>query len=283
MTVEEYKASDIYQREHLAKRVVDKTLVVMGEDWTSARESALVEVPRPQFFDGYTVLDMGGVDPHGVLFGYWHFEKNWLVIEDELLFRDGCNTEELAQAIKDKEAELWGADRWDGTLRLFQDKAEESHLNALPSWLRERVRKVEAAPLQPLMRVCDNDIQIARDLSTLHGLSFVPTAKTDKRWYVNEFRILVRQGRVKVHPRCRNLDRHLRTTIWTNHRMADYKRKAGEHGDLLDCAIYFARNVRKGRNPTPADWGVKATDQVVIKRPTPNPWKQALGLTGSRR
>jgi len=277
MTVAEYQASDTYQREHLARRVVDRTLVVMGEDWTASREAAMVEVPRPQFFDGYASLDMGGVDPHGVLFGYWYFERSTLVIEDELLLRDGETTQDLADRIKAKEAELWGASRWDGTLRLYQDKAESSHLALLPPWLRDRVKREEEAPLQPLMRVCDNDIQIAKDLSVLHGLSFVPTEKTDKRWYVNEFRIAMRKGQVKVHPRCRHLDRHLRQTVWANHRQSDYKRKNGEHGDLLDCAVYMWRTLRRERNPVPHGFGQDPSRQLVRRAP-PNPLRAALRL-----
>jgi hypothetical protein len=283
MTVEEYRASDTYQREHLARRVVDKTLVVMGEDWSHAKDAALVEVARPQFFDAYATLDMGGVDPHAVLFGYWHFENSWLVIEDELLFRDGCSTDVLAAAIKDKERQLWGANRWEGTLKaLHEERADPALLSVMPDWLREKVRASEEAPGQPYVRICDNDIQIARDLSIQHGVSFIPTQKTDKRWYVNEFRILVRQGRLKVNPRCRNLDRHLRQTVWANHRMADYKRKNGEHGDLLDCVVYLCRNLRKQRNPVPPGFGVDPS-VVHIRRPAPpNPLKQALGLTKRR-
>ncbi len=283
MTVEEYRKSDVYQREHLALRVVDKTLVVMGEDWSAMKDSpvepAFVEVQRPQFFEGYEALDMGGVDPHAVLFGYWHFEKGWLVIEDELLLREGENTEQMANHIKTKERELWGVTGWDGTLRaLHEERSEDAFLLTLPPWARAKIEASEKAPLQPYLRVCDNDFQIANDLATLHGITYLPTQKTDKRWYVNEFRVLMRQGRVKIHPRCRGLDRHLRQTVWANHRQADYKRKNGEHGDLLDCAIYLARNLRKTRNPTPIGYGLDPDNQFSSVRTPANPLKKLVGL-----
>ena len=279
MTVDEYQRSDTYQREHLAKRVVDRTLVVMGEDWTLSREAALVEVPRPQFWDAYEALDMGGVDPHAVLFGYWHFERSWLVIEDELLLREGQNTAQLAEAIREKEGALWGVSKWEGTLKaLHEERTDERMLALMPDWLKAKVHASEAAPLQPYLRVCDNDIQIARDLSVLHGISYLPTEKTDKRWYVNEFRVLMRQGRVKIDPRCRNLDRHLRSTVWLNPHQADYKRKGGEHGDLLDCAVYMTRNLRQNRNPTPANYGVDLFTQHVRKQREVNPLKKAFRL-----
>lgn len=267
MTVEEYRQSDVYQREHLARRVVDKTLVVMGEDWTKARETCVRAVERPKFFDAYTVLDMGGMDPHAALFGYWHFELGALVIEDELLLRDGCNTTDLAEAIKAKERALWGVTAFEGTLR------GAAEAEKLPSWVR--TREMHECPGQPFLRVCDNDAQMAIDLSTLHGLAFLPTAKHDKHVYVNHSRVLLRAGKVLVHPRCRHLDRHLRTTVWTNARRTDYRRKGGEHGDLVDCLVYLSRNVRQERNPAPAHWG-KSQDQYWLPEPEPSAEESAL-------
>jgi hypothetical protein len=266
-TEEEYRKSDVFQREYLALRVVDRTLVVMGEDWTAMREQSLVEVERPQFFDAYEAFDMGGVDPHAFLFGYWHFEKAWLVIEDELLLREGQNTAELVKLAQEKERALWGTSKWEGTMRaLHEERADETFLLHLPAHLREKIRESEQAPLQPYLRVCDSATQVAIDMATLHGISYVPTEKVDKRWYVNEFRIACREGRVKVHPRCRNLDRHLRQTVWANHRQSDYKRKNGEHGDLLDDAVYMWRNVRKSRNPVPLGYGLDPATQFWRNR-----------------
>jgi hypothetical protein len=283
MSVDEYQKSDTYQREHLALRVVDRTLVVMGDDWTAMREQSLVAVERPQFFDGYETLDMGGVDPHAVLFGYWHFVPGWLVIEDELLLRDGENTEQIAEQVKAKEQALWGVTGWDGTLRaIHEEKTDPAFIAALPPWARTKVEASMKAPLQPYLRACDHDFEIANELAGLHGITYLPTEKSEKRWHVNELRILIKQGRLKVHPRCRNLDRHLKQTVWANHRQADYKRKNGEHGDLVDCLNYMARNIRKNRNPVPANWGVDPENQFISTRPKENPLKLLVGLTKRR-
>ncbi len=282
MTEAEYEASSTFRREYMAERVVDRTLVVMGEDWTTTRESAMMEVERPQFFDAYESLDIGGIDPHAVLFGYWHFQKSWLVIEDELLLREGQNSAQLVEAWKAKSKELWGTNQWDGTLRiLHEERADPVFMLHLPQWARERVQASATAPLQPYVRICDSPTQIATDLAVLHGIACIPTEKVDKRWYVNEFRVLMRQGRVKIHPRCRNLDRHLRQTVWANHRQSDYKRKNGEHGDLLDDAVYMARNIRKERNPTPLNYGLDPATTWVRNRPKPNPLK--LAMSGRRK
>jgi hypothetical protein len=284
LSVEEYKKTDVYQREYLARRVVDRTLIVMGDDWTATRETARVEVPQPQFWDAYQAFDMGGVDPHGILFGWWDFAKTTLVIEDELLFRDNETTEEIATAWKAKEVELYGAARWDGSLKaLHCERTDPTILQRLPDYARDRIERSETAPEQPYLRVCDNDIQIAKDMSILHGITCLPTEKTDKRFYVNEFRILMRKGQVKVHPRCRNLDRHLRQTIWANERQTDYRRKNGEHGDLLDCAVYMSRNVRRQRNPVPENYGLdEATQWVRRQREKPRDGFRALAAKARR-
>jgi hypothetical protein len=191
------------------------------------------------------------------LFGFWDFKAGQLVVEDEVLLRDGENTAQLAEAIKAKERALWGASGWNGTLR------GAAEVQGLPEWIQQGIQ----APAQPYLRVCDTDVALARDLAQLHGIGFLPTAKDEKVLQVNELRVLFRQGRVKIHPRCRNLDRHLRQTLWSSPRQTDYKRKNGEHGDLLDALVYMVRNVRKARNPWPENWGVNRDNTWV--RPEP--------------
>lgn len=252
LVVEEYVRTDEFRREWMAERFTNKLLVVMGQDWEVSREKSFrlyKETRRPDFFDGMTVLDFGGNDPHAALFGYWHFERALLVVEGELLLRDGQNTDELQQALKAKEAELWGTSKWAGTLRALQ---LPEYFDSVPDWLRQRLD--DEAPQQPFVRWCDNDIQLARDLHQLHGVAFIPTAKDNKELQVNNLRVMFRAGQVAIAPHLSNLDRHLRGTVWKNEKRQDYRRKNGEHGDLLDALIYMGRNVNRQRNPMPADY-----------------------------
>ena len=281
MSVDEYRASSTFQREYMAKRIADATLIVMGDDWERAKPTSLEEFERPQFFDAYEVLDMGGTDPRGVLFGFYDFANNRLCIEDEINLRNNENTLQLADAIKAKETALYGAKSWDGTLRAIQEeRADDSVLSFLPEKERARIRRAESQPLQPYLRVCDHDTQIAIDLSVLHGLTFLPAEKTALVLVVNDFRVALRQGRIRIHPRCRDLERQLRTTLWKNERAIDLQRKHGEHGDLLWCAVYMWRNVRRQRNPVPPNYGRDPANQVV--RPTPSS-ASLRGLVGPRR
>ncbi len=255
LSVEDYVKTDTFRREYLAERVVNKLLVVVPE-WEAARGTAIEAIQRPEFFDGMGILDMGGNDPHAAVWGYYHFTGGfWVAAEDELLMRDGENTAQLAEAIKGKETSLYGEKGFDGTLRAFTDDADQKLLDAIPEHLAEVLAR-ESKEHQPYIRWSDNDALVVRDLWTLHRLAFVPTAKDDKELQVNNLRVLISKGKLKIHPRCVHTDRHLRSTTWKDHKRRDYARKGGEHGDLVDCLVYGARNLDTQRNPTPKNWGV---------------------------
>lgn len=268
MAEEEYTRSDDFLREYMAQRVVDRTLVVLSE-WADVRAECMRAVERPEYFDAYTFLDMGGADPHAVLFGYWHFQLAKLVFEEELLLRDGENTQQLADRIKAKELELWGTDQHDGTIRLAQE------VENLPKYLQELLH--EKAPRQPLARWADNDLQMIRDLSVLNGITFFPTAKDDLKWQVNALRIALRSKEIILHPRCVHTDRHWRTTLWKNERRKDFRRVNGEHGDLVACAVYGYRNLDKQRNPYPRP---PATDLRARREEVGRPGALARALIG---
>lgn len=259
LTVEQYMATDTFRREHLAERVIDRLLVVLPE-WANVRETQFAPIERPEFFDAQVILDFGGVDPHAAHFGYWHFPLGAYVIEDEVLLRDGENTEALVRALKAKESQLWGTDRWEGTLRAFE---ERQHGIMVPEWMLAQQRA--EAPTQPRIRWADNDIQLCRDLHELHGYSVVPTQKDNLELQVNRLRLLVGEKKVFVHPRCVHTDRHWRGTTWANHRRADFARKANEHGDLLATGVYGVRNLNRQRNPFPPGYGLP--EGVRLRQP----------------
>ena len=277
LTVEAYMQTDTFRREYLAERVVDKLLVVLPE-WADKRSTCIRVVERPEFFDAHVILDPGGADPHAVLFGYWHFGLARWVLEDELLMRDSESSLDVSEAIKAKERALYGTDRWDGTVRAFEEQ-DEPLLAALPDWMREKWAK--ESPRNPRVRWMDaSSLILCRDLYSLHGLAFVPTAKDNLAAQVNNLRVLVRGEEVLMHPRCVHTDRHWRTTTWANHRRKEFARRSGEHGDLLACGIYGARNLDKQRDPTPANR--KPQSPVFHRREEPETLAQRIGR-GLRR
>lgn len=246
LSEEEYLASDSWRREYLAERVINKLLVVVPE-WEKHRSELIQVIERPKYFNAQVTLDFGGNDPHAAHFGHWDFARAIFYVEDELLLRNGENTAQMAQAIQAKERELWGVNKWDGTLRGARDEPTQALLDCLPEWLQDIVNKHETHE-QPHTRWCDNNIQLARDLYQLHKIAFIPTAKDNLELQVNNLRVAISSKQFRIHPRCVHTDRHLRTTTWANHKRKDFARKGGEHGDLVATSIYELRNVDK-RNP----------------------------------
>jgi hypothetical protein len=247
LSPEEYQETDTFRREYLAERVVNKMLMVIPE-WLEEREKLLVERERPKYFDAYESLDMGGADPHFLLFGYWDFPRGVLYIEDELCLTEGENTADVAAAVKAKEQALWGVNKWEGALRGIHEKDEELLAN-LPDWMADSVRR--ESQRQPYARYSDHNLQMVKDLYELHRLAFIPTEKTEKRLHVDALRVAVRRGTVEVNPRCESLDLHLSTTMWKDHKRREFARTKGHHGDGIDALTYMRRNVRETRNPWP--------------------------------
>lgn len=242
MSVEDYIRSAKYRREYLGERVVDPSLVGFPE-WEELRKTRLAVVERPALYRGQEGIDFGGVDPHFIVFGYWHAGKG-LVIEDELVLRDGETTLQLADAVKEKEKDLWGVNVWDGTLEgLSQQTLFKFFGEHIPTWATDAASKRHAG--QPWMRSRDTDTQLGIDLYA-QGLLTVPTRKDNKQLAVDSLRVLMRKGQLWVHPRCVRLDRDLRATTWANEKREQWARRAdGSHGDGCDALVYLNRNLER--------------------------------------
>ncbi len=266
ISVEAYMESDDFQREYMARRVINRLLVAVPE-WADMRESRFVRVPRPPLFRGHTVIDFGGTDPHAALFGYWHPELGFVVERDMLLTHDE-RSRQLADVIKEREGEVWGTDRWDGSLpALASEHLQEAFRGEVPQWLLPDIDR--EAPPQPWLRITDVHPELARHLHTV-GLAAAPIHKAmgsqgaGKQLMVQEFRNIVRDGQFWLDPQCVDTDRHLRTTTWANEKRRDWARRAGEHGDLLDTCIYF---VRGGSRDVPMQQRPRVFDEAEPMSP----------------
>jgi hypothetical protein len=193
----------------------------------------------PAFYDYYVSGDPAGRDLTVILFGYYDFPAAKLVIVDELV-RGGQNdlvtTIDIADGIKRKE-------------RMYFS-------NKLTGEVKE-----------PYLRIMDNNNKILiNDLINEHNLHFIATDKDNKIAQVNKLRMMVRQGKLQIDPRCKNLIHHLQTARWkktskgekTNHflRAKGDKSKGlkEHHADAVDALIYMIRNISWSHNPYPDDY-----------------------------
>ncbi len=212
-----------YRREYECEFVRDESLTAIPEfttqrafegDPTRNLPPIVREVLRPFDAHLYASMDLGGRDLTGLLWGFYHFEQDLVVIEDELTLLN-MTSDDLAFRVKEKERELWGPN---------------------PG---------------KLLRVSDNNnVILLYDLQRKHGLTFRASAKDNKDAQINQLRVMVRDGRIAIHPRCRLLIKTLRMA--KRHKQANKGFERAEeigHADLLDALLYLVRNVRRHNMP----------------------------------
>jgi hypothetical protein len=267
MTREEFLACTYFRREYLAEIVTDETRAAMPA-WTKVLADEVVgEWERPQFFDAYQAHDPGITgDPHASLFGWHDFERNELVIEDELELRSAPTTiSAWVTQLKAKETELYGVTAWNGTLLGAQD------WDGVPEYLKSALST--DAPRQPYLRLGDNATGVCKEMTLTHGLATLPTDKTQKAFHADSCNQLLATRRIRIHKRCKRLIAQLYSTVWNKSR-SEWERNDTDHGDLVDCLIYISRNVRWHRDPRPkhVDTATRIREQMMGRAPA-NGWE----------
>lgn len=269
MTREAFLASTYFRREYLAEIVTDESRAAFPA-WTKERADVLVgDWVRPEYFDGYSAHDPGKTgDPHASLFAYLNPADGILYIDRELELRSSPHSVGgWAAEVKAVEREMYGADRWDGTLSGAKSWLEG--LSDVQPWMRDMLR--HEAPKQPLLRVGD-DIGVCRDLTVDHGLAVLPTAKHEKALEVSNANQLLVDGKVRIHRRCVRLIEQFYSGIWNKTRGA-WERNGKDHNDLAgDCFVYLARNVSWHRDCRPP----KYVDPYVGPPKKPSGWTKMV-------
>jgi PBSX family phage terminase large subunit len=190
------------------------------------------DMPMPAFCHRYTGMDVGGSDLTVVLFGFYDYMNATLCIQDEVVTDGNCNTELLAQMIREKEKLHW-------------------------------TNPIDKTVTEPYLRVSDNNNAILlTDLQKLHGLSFSKSKKDKKEAAINALDVDFMRKNIKIHPRCKTLIYHLSYAEWNNAR-TDFKRLKdstvgelrGGHADALAAMMYLHRSVVKSANPFPKNYG----------------------------
>ncbi len=215
------------RREYRAEHIADEDLQIVPE-FSKVENLIVREVAPPVWRDCYVSLDPGFHDLSAVLFGYWHFQEQMLVIEDEIA-APRLNSKALADAIKDKEKKLWAGVR---------RRAQNGQYDTRP---------------QPFLRFSDRDPRLLADFALDHKLAFVPAQKDELRSTINQVRVAVGAGKIVIHPRCKKLQLHLKMGVWKT--IGKMFEREGDselgHYDLIAALAYMWRNVHKKRNPTP--------------------------------
>ena len=214
-----------FRAEYMCEIIRDEGSMVLPEFNDEAEAASVIsKIDRPEYFDTYVSMDIGGKDFTVLLFGYYDFMRNKVVIEDEIVFKEKQNTNNIGKSIQKKLAELW----------------------------REK---------PPYMMTADNNnIILLNDLQYSHNLNFIPTKKDNKEAQINTVRGMIQANRIEIHERCKTLIYHMKTAMWAKGANKGYKQFARGadqgHFDAVDALIYFIRNVIYSKNPFPSNYGL---------------------------
>ena len=167
-----------------------------------------------------STVDLGYIDNTGMVFGYWDFLNNKLIIEDDAAFNKPTSSK-IAEVVKEKEKSLW---------------------------------QINNTIKEPYRRIIDgNDITIADLNAPPNNLRFVKTRNDDPQAAVNEVRVMLYNKQIIIHPRCVNLISEMKSAIWDNtgRRLARSDEQNRGHFDILMALVYLVRNLNKKKNPYP--------------------------------
>jgi len=226
-----------FRREYLCEVIREEENVLFPEFTTDLENEIIKEWPKPPFYDSYVSMDLGYKDLTVILFGYYDFRADKVIIEDEIV-RTGKEMQlpDLTRDILKKESELW--------------------TNPLTNETRK-----------PYVRVSDINYIVTQEISRISDgqIYFIPTKKDDNESALNNLRVMLASKKIIINPKCKTLIRHLRNCKWKSiEKKSTFARSPDNgHYDAVDAAKYFVRSVVYTKNPYPSNYNMNMKDLYV--------------------
>lgn len=229
--------SDACQRELFCKIIKDSTVFVLPEFTEELQKIIVRDWPKPPFYDCYVGMDLGGKDLTVVVFGYYDFRNDRIIIEDEIVMdfrKPGNHLKKLTTQIIDKEHDLY--------TNVYTNEIRKPHL-----------------------RVSDIDYIVTNEIYTLSEgeLNFQPAKKDDNDSAINNLRLLLSNKKIIIHPRCKTLIQHLKNVKWKKDRRTFARSSDDGHFDAVDALKYLVRHVNTGKNPYPSHYDFNMKDLFI--------------------
>ena len=220
--------SEEVRRELFVEIIKDPTISVLPEFTEELKQKIVKKWERPPFFDTYVSMDVGFKDLTAVLFAYYDFRHNKIVIQDEIQrFGNELQLAKLTADINNKEIELWYDERTAETKR-------------------------------PKQRVSDIDYIVMSEISIASNrlIQFIPARKDDKLASINDLRTRLAREQIIIDPKCVNLVRHLENVRWYSLTTKDKfaRTDADGHYDFVDALLYLVRSIPTHQNPFPSNY-----------------------------
>lgn len=231
--------SEECRRELFCELVKSETTSVIPEFTEELKKLVTKEWPTPPHFDTYVAMDLGGKDLTAVLFGYFDFRADKIIIQDEIVMdfrKSGNNIEQLVKQIKAKEELLW-TDKLSGELKK----------------VHSRVSDVNPIVLNEIRKYSNN------------YLSFQVTKKDDADAAINNLRALISSRKIIIDPKCVTLLRHLENVRWSGSTTRrEFARSPDDfHYDFVHSLIYLVRSINFTKNPYPSHYDYNLKDLYV--------------------
>lgn len=241
MSLEEALESSEWRREYGAEIVQDTSRAALPAWCEEIKQEVVCDFGQlPPERDTYVALDFGFGHGHGALFFSFDYPSQRMFCESAIYLRRHT-VAQFAAEIKAEEKRLWGVSKYDGSMRALAEAKEK-----LEEFLQRAARL--KAEQHPYMRVGDNNMLAIAELSVEHGLSVIPTQKTDKHMAVDATNDALRRKQIIIHPRCVSLVDAIESTQWNRTRNQWVETEMG-HGELVDALVYGWRNIVKSKNP----------------------------------
>lgn len=233
--------SDAYKRELMCEIVKDPTRAVLPEFTKELEQELVQEWTRPPHFEAYESMDLGFKDLTVVLFAYYDFRNNKVVIEDELVVdfkKPNMGIDVLVKAIEDKEKQLW-----------FNPLTNE--------------QKVPYKRFSDINYIVTNEIKKQSN----YKINFSTVDKTDSEAAINGIRERLQKRQIIINPRCEVLLTHMRNVRWRSADKSVFARSPDSgHYDAVDALKYLIRHVEFGKNPYPPGWNKDPKDVYIIDK-----------------
>lgn len=223
------------RRELYCELVKDSTTSVIPEFTAELAKEIVKEWPKPPFFDCYEAMDIGFKDLTVIIFAYFDFRANKIIIEDELVITgENLHLPKLVEQIKEKENALW-----------FNIYTNEQR--------------------KPYLRVSDINYIVQNELAkhSNGSINFISARKDDNEAALNNLRVMLANKQIIIHPRCVTLIRHLKNVKWAslNNKSTFARSPDDGHYDAVDAIKYLVRHIAFTKNPYPVGYNLDLRQQ----------------------
>ena len=235
-TMKSVDGDDVWRREYECEWVVNKSRAAVPE-WSNKYVGDFPHDPYYGFYHHYLAIDWGYRDFTAVSFATYNYRKARLEVEGELTFSGtDVRSDKIAAAIDRQAKVVWG-NQWT-TNKQISDSADPILIN---------------------------------ELNQHPKMVFVPVAKAETlEAMLNQFRVLVNQGKIIVSAKCPMTIHALANAIWDEKREKLDQDVFARHFDHLMALVYMTRMLDMATNPIPPDYMVDGVRVIDLNFDNPN-------------